>query len=97
MAKLASKTEWVETENGTRRLVVEGMPIPPGLGLEDSAGGDDVDPRTLTQPVVDEDASQPSAGEGDATGGVSLDNVESSRSRRSGGRQRQASGGGSES
>jgi len=94
MAKIASKTEWVETEDGVRRLVVEGAPIPPGLGLEDKGGDDDVDPRTLTRPVVDEEASKSAAERAgakpqDPNAGISTDNVESRRSG-GGGRQRGA-------
>lgn len=77
---IAGKTEWVETENGIRRLVVEGAPLPPGLGLEDQST-DRVDPRSLTQPVVDEEASKSMA---DRTGakapepnaGISTENAE---------------------
>lgn len=58
MAKLAGKTEWVDTGDGVRRLVVEGAPIPPGLSLEDQQSGDDVEARTLSRPVVDEEASK---------------------------------------
>jgi hypothetical protein len=77
--QLAGKTEWVDAGDGIRRLVVEGAPIPPGVGLEDQRTGDDVDPRTLTQPVVDEEASKSFA---DRTGttfpeaGTSTENVE---------------------
>jgi len=84
MAKLASKTEWVDTGDGIRRLVVEGAPIPPGIGLEDQASGDEVDPRTLTQPVVDEEASKSmyertGAEAPDPNAGISTENAEASR------------------
>jgi len=85
MAKLASKTEWVETTDGIRRLVVEGAPVPAGVGLEDQMSGDDVDPSTLTRPVVDEEASKPHPNATQAGPGVSLDNVEAAAS---GGRSR---------
>lgn len=104
--KIANKTEWVEVD-GIRRLVVEGQPIPVGLGLEDQAQDEEINPRTLTQPVVDEEASKPlhernsEAPDPDPTGGVSTENVEKvgaatrRRQSRSGGGS--SSGGGSES
>jgi len=98
MAKLASKTEWVEVD-GIRRLVVEGAPVPPGLGLEDSATGDEVDTRSLSRPVVDEEASKPNPNATSAGPGVSLDNVEAAASGGSkrGGSRRPAASSGSDS
>lgn len=92
MAKLASKTEWVDTGDGIRRLVVEGAPIPPGIGLEDQASGDEVDPRTLTQPVVDEEASKPmheriGAEAPEPNVGISTENAEASRTSSGGSRR----------
>jgi hypothetical protein len=93
---IAGKTEWVETEGGVRRLVVEGQPIPVGLDLEDQASGEPVDPRSLTQPVVDEEASKSQAERTGAdapepNAGISTENVEKAVGSRS--HQRRSSGG----
>lgn len=79
MAKLAGKTEWVDVGDGIQRLVVEGAPIPPGLGLEEHATGDEVDARSLSRPIVDEEASKPFAervGVEPPSAGISTENVE---------------------
>lgn len=99
MAEIATKTEWVDTENGIRRLIVEGAPLPPGIGLE-NVSSETKDPRTLTQPVVDEEAAKSQAERTGAdapepNAGISTKNVEKvGGGRRSG---RRSSGEGSES
>jgi hypothetical protein len=93
MAKLATTTEWVDVDdgNGTRRLVVEGQPIPPGVGV-DEADGEEVDTRSLSRPTVDEESSKSYAertGTEPPTAGTSTENADS----RSGGAKRGGGGG----
>lgn len=103
MAQLANKTGWVEVDEfGTRRLVVEGQPVPPGVALEDVATGDDVEVRSLSRPVVDEEASKSYAertGAEPPVAATSLDNADSMRTakRSGGGSKAKATGSGSES
>ncbi len=60
MAQIATEDTFVMDNDGIRRLIAKGSPIPQYLGIQHE--GEEVVTKTLATVVVDEDASKPMEG-----------------------------------
>lgn len=79
MARVATKTQFVEDVHGVRRQIIKGHQVPPGLFDLDKVETEEAHVRTLARPIVDEAASQPAGTAAEPDAGISLEASEALR------------------